>query len=76
MDITLGELHKLPIARLKAILKKLTKEPKNAQIITTIDIVKNLIIDKKRKGTILHPAFVKTPKGLLREARCKPIHVR
>lgn len=75
MDISLGELNKLSITKLKAIIKKLTKEPKNAQVLTTIDIIKNLIIDKKRKGTILHPGFVKTPNGLMREAKCKPIHL-
>lgn len=75
MDITLGELNKLPIKRLKEILKKLTKEPKNVQIISTIDIIQNLIRDKKRKGIILHPGFIKTPNGMMRESKCKSIHL-
>lgn len=76
MDISLGELNKLSITKLKEIIKKLTKEPKNAQILTTINIIKNLIIDKKRKGIILHSGFVKTPTGMIREKKCKPIHLQ
>lgn len=74
MDITLGELNKLPIKRLKEILKKLIKEPKNAETLTTIEIIKSLILDKKKKGTIIHGAYAKVD-GTLMRAKQKPIHL-
>lgn len=76
MDISLGELNKMSITRLKIILKKLSKEPKNVQISSTIELIKNIIRDKKRNGSILHPDFVKTDDGMIRKGKCVPIHLR
>lgn len=74
MDITLGELNKMSITKLKAILKKLAKEPKNDETLTTINIIENLILNKKRNGLILHPEFVKTEKGTFRARKPVPIN--
>lgn len=76
MDITLGELQRLPIKRLKAILAKLLKEPKTDPVTSMIEIVKNLIREKKKKGTILHHEFVKNGKVFTTENKAKPIHLR
>ncbi len=75
MDITLSDLNKMPIKRLKEVLKKLYKEPKNVETLTTIDIIKNIIRDKKKKGTFLHPMFIKSNTGFIREKKCSPIHL-
>lgn len=74
MDITLGELNKLSIAKLKSILLKLKKEPKNSTNDASIDIIKNLIRDKKRHGFILHPNFIKTTDGMIPESKRKPVN--
>lgn len=75
MDVSIKDLHRFPIKRLKAILKKLMKEPKSVEILTTINLIKNIIASKKKEGLILHPGYMKTPKGTVRQIKCKPIHL-
>ena len=74
MYVTLGDLNRLTITKLKVILKKLYKEPQNGEILTTIEIIKNLILDKKRKSAILHPPFQDAGEGKTR-AKLKPVHL-
>lgn len=74
MDITLGELNKMSITKLKSILKKLDKEPKNVQVLNTIEIIKNLIRDKKRKGLVLYD-FEKV-NGKVMKGKWKPVHLQ
>lgn len=72
MDITLGELNKLPIKRLKEILKKLYKEPENEKNFATIQVIKLIIRKKKEEGFMVHPLLQQGTKFVKMKGR--PIH--
>jgi hypothetical protein len=75
MELTLEQLQRLPIKRLKEILKKLDKEPESEQNEATKQVIKLIIKKKKEGGLITHPEFLKHEGMVVRAKKCTPVHL-